>query len=80
MSADHRYSMLIQWSYEDDAFLVTLPEWEGIVMNPVTHGDTYAEAAANGEDALTALSASLSDDGQALPLPALKRSHSATTV
>lgn len=35
-----RYSMLIQWSEEDTAFLVTLPEWEGRVYNPVTHGDT----------------------------------------
>ena len=36
-----RYSMVIQWSEEDDAFLVTLPEWEGRVFNPVTHGETY---------------------------------------
>ena len=35
-----RYSMLIPWSGEDESFLVTLPEWEGRVFNPVTHGGT----------------------------------------
>ena len=29
MSEQRRYSMLIQWSDEDEAHLVTLPEWEG---------------------------------------------------
>ena len=28
MSEQSRYSMLIQWSDEDQAYLVTLPEWE----------------------------------------------------
>ena len=43
-----RYSMVIQWSEEDAAYLVTLLEWEGRVFNPVTHGDTYEEAVRNG--------------------------------
>jgi hypothetical protein len=34
------YSTVVQWSDEDDAFLVSLPEWEGRVLNPVMHGDT----------------------------------------
>ena len=34
-------SMLIQWSEEDAALLVTLPEWDGGVFNPVTHESTY---------------------------------------
>ena len=33
-----RYSMLIEWSDEDQAYLVTLPEWAGRVIMPVTHG------------------------------------------
>lgn len=33
------YSLLIQWSNEDQAFLVTLPEWADRVLGPVTHGE-----------------------------------------
>jgi hypothetical protein len=29
-----RYSMVIQWSDEDRASLVSLPEWEGRDSNP----------------------------------------------
>ena len=38
------YSMVVQWSDDDQAYLVTLPEWEGRVLNPVTHGDSYEQA------------------------------------
>ena len=48
MSPKLHWSMLIQWSVEDDVYLVTLPEWDGQVMNPVTHGSTYEQAVANG--------------------------------
>ncbi|HEY7030579.1 MAG TPA: type II toxin-antitoxin system HicB family antitoxin [Thermomicrobiales bacterium] len=64
-----RYSMVIQWSDEDHAYLVSLPEWEGRVSNPVTHGDTYEEAAKNGLDAMTALSEWTVKEGRALPSP-----------
>jgi predicted RNase H-like HicB family nuclease len=61
--------MLIQWSDEDAAFLVTLPEWEGRVFNPVTHGDTYEEAVANGRLALQDLVIVTEESGQPLPKP-----------
>lgn len=64
-----RYSMVIQWSDEDQAYLVSLPDWEGRVSNPVTHGDTYEEAAKNGLDAITALSEWTVNEGRALPSP-----------
>ncbi len=64
-----RYSMLIQWSDEDQAYLVTLPEWKGRVFWPVTHGDTYEEAARNGQEALTARIASAEKHGEPLPEP-----------
>jgi len=69
------YSMLIQWSAEDDAFLVSLPEWEGRVFNPVTHGDTYEEAAKHGLEVLEGIVASLLDDGESLPEVAPFRSR-----
>jgi antitoxin HicB len=49
------YSMVVEWSEEDQAYLVTLPEWEGRVFNPVTHGDTYEEAVARGHEVLELL-------------------------
>jgi predicted RNase H-like HicB family nuclease len=43
-----RYSMLIQWSDEEKAFLVTFPDLPGCK----TRGASYAEAARNGQEAL----------------------------
>ncbi len=64
-----RYMMVIQWSDEDQAYLVSLPDWEGRVNNPVTHGDTYQEAVSNGLDAITALTESAIQHGETLPEP-----------
>ena len=43
-----RYSMLIQWSDEDDAYIVTVPELPGCI----THGATYDEAVKRGQEAI----------------------------
>lgn len=43
-----QYSMLIQWSDEDDTYIVTIPELPGCM----THGDTYEEAVQQGKDAI----------------------------
>jgi antitoxin HicB len=64
-----RYAMLIQWSEEDRAFLVTLPEWERRVLNPVTHGNTYEEAVRNGQTAREDLVAVAGEYGEPLPKP-----------
>jgi antitoxin HicB len=69
MTEKLHYSMLVQWSDGDEAYLVSLPEWEGRVFNPVTHGDTYEEAIQRGEEALQALVASARKHGEALPTP-----------
>ena len=61
------YSMLIQWSVDDKAYLVSLPEWEGRVFNPVTHGDTYAEAAKLGLEVLEGIIAVALDHDEPLP-------------
>jgi len=63
------YSMVIQWSDEDQAYLVTLPEWDGRVFNPVTHGDTYEEAIKNGHEALEAIVVSTRKHNESLPKP-----------
>ena len=65
------YSMLIQWSDEDQAYLVRLPDWERAerVLGPVSHGETYAEAVEHGQEALEALIASVHKHQEVLPEP-----------
>jgi predicted RNase H-like HicB family nuclease len=45
----YHYSIIIQWSQEDQLFLVTLPEFTD-VMQPCTHGKNYEEAVQNAQD------------------------------
>jgi predicted RNase H-like HicB family nuclease len=62
--------MLIQWSDEDQVYIVTLPEFGG----PKTHGETYEEAAKNGREVLELLVESCLEHGE--PLPASAKYHS----
>jgi predicted RNase H-like HicB family nuclease len=64
-----RYSMLIEWSEEDQAFLVTLPEWADHVIMPVTHGGTYGEAVQHGQEVLQMLVNDALQDKEPLPEP-----------
>jgi antitoxin HicB len=63
------YSMLIEWSEEDQAYLVTLPEWADRVVMPVTHGSTYSEAVQHEQEVLELLMNSALRDGEPLPPP-----------
>jgi antitoxin HicB len=63
------YSMLIEWSETDQAYLVTLPEWAGQVVMPATHGSTYEEAVQHGQEVLEVLVDSALRDGEQLPRP-----------
>ena len=65
------YSMLIEWSEEDQLYLVTLPDWEGRVFQPVTHGRTHVEAAEMGREVLALLILGARQDGHPLPEPRL---------
>jgi predicted RNase H-like HicB family nuclease len=69
MSNALHYSMLIAWSDEDQAYLVTLPEWADLAYMPITHGSTYQEAAKHGQDALESLVEMFIEDGRPLPIP-----------
>jgi len=68
MNALH-YSMVLEWSDEDNAYLVTLPEWASRVIMPVTHGETYREAVKNGQEVLELLVESARTLGESLPPP-----------
>lgn len=63
------YSMVIEWSEEDQAFLVTLPEWADSVLMPATHGNTYNEAVQSGLEVLEMLVHNATKNGEALPRP-----------
>lgn len=44
-----KYSILIQWSEIDQAYIASLPEWGEYAR---THGDTYEEALNNAREVL----------------------------
>jgi predicted RNase H-like HicB family nuclease len=64
-----KYRILIQWSDEDNCYVVILPDWEDVVLQPVTDGATYAEAAKKGEDVLAFLIETFQQEGTPLPEP-----------
>jgi predicted RNase H-like HicB family nuclease len=49
---NHHYSLLIQWSEEDQLYLVTIPEFVGLIKQPCTHGKTYEEAIEMAQDCI----------------------------
>ncbi|HVT88459.1 MAG TPA: type II toxin-antitoxin system HicB family antitoxin [Tepidisphaeraceae bacterium] len=59
------YSVIIQWSEEDENYVVTLPEWGGCH----THGATYEEAARNARELLEILIADEKAARNELPTP-----------
>jgi antitoxin HicB len=61
-----KYSVLIQWSEEDQCYIATLPEW-----GQHTHGKSYAEAAQAAEEVLENLLTIWREPGQVLPAPDL---------
>ena len=63
--SDH-YTVIIQWSQEDNCFVVSLPEWGEFCH---THGDTYQEALENAQEVLEMLIESCLEDGELLPEP-----------
>lgn len=57
------YSMIIQWSPLDGAFVVTIPELPGAQ----THGENYEDAARNGREVIALVVEGLAQDG--IPIP-----------
>jgi antitoxin HicB len=47
--------MIIRWSEEDNCYVVFLPDFEGMVNQPCTDGQTYAEAATHGQEVIELL-------------------------
>ena len=66
MSEPLRYSMRIEWSDEDQVFVVSLPEWGDLVH---THGETYEEALERGKELIEGLVAARQERSEPLPHP-----------
>jgi predicted RNase H-like HicB family nuclease len=76
MNERPRYSMAIQWSDEDETYVVSLPEWEAHGLIGHTHGDTYDQAVRNGQQMLHMLIESARKEGETLPKPSTFNSTS----
>ena len=64
-----RYSLLIEWSDRDQAYVISFPEWEQAGHIVHTHGTTYSEAVEKGQEMLAFLVESALDEGETLPEP-----------
>lgn len=62
-----RYSMVIQWSDEDNCYLVHLPEFSWQQFH--THGNTYEEAAKHGQEVISSLIEWFQEQKKPLPEP-----------
>lgn len=65
----NRYSMILQWSDEDQLFLVTIPEFTDGVIMPCTHGKTREEAIRNGEEVIEIYLEAWEVEGESIPEP-----------
>ena len=61
------YTIVIQWSNEDQCYLVHLPEFPTQKFH--THGETFEEALKNAQEVLELLIEEYQQDGKALPQP-----------
>ncbi|MCY7323073.1 MAG: type II toxin-antitoxin system HicB family antitoxin [Phormidesmis sp. CAN_BIN36] len=66
---NYRYSLIIQWSDEDQLYLVTIPEFAELVMQPCTHGKTYEEAGRNAQGAIESYLEYCQEEGTTPPQP-----------
>ena len=64
-----RYSIVIEWSEEDQTYVVILPEWADQYVMPVADGDTYEEALERAKNALENYVQFAKEDGKPLPQP-----------
>ena len=66
MNDQVHYSMVIEWSAEDEVYVVSLPEWGDLVH---THGETYEDALQKGKELIEGLVAAREQRGEPLPAP-----------
>jgi predicted RNase H-like HicB family nuclease len=64
-----QHSIVIEWSPEDQAYVVVLPEWADQFAMPVAHGSTCEDAATRGRNAIENCVRFAQEDGRPLPQP-----------
>ena len=72
----NQYSMIVQWSEEDQLFLVTIPEFNDRVIMPCTHGKTRQEAIVKGEEVIEMYLEAWQAEGEVIPQPSKLQSVS----
>ena len=70
------YAMEIEWSPDDEVFVVSFPDAPGVM----THGATREEAAAMGEDAIITWLTALHDANIPVPRPTITARQVSTTL
>ena len=65
----NHYMMSLQWSEEDQHFLVTIPEFRDRVIMPCTHGKTRTEAIRNAEEVIEMYLEAWQSEGETIPQP-----------
>jgi len=66
----HQYTILIQWSEEDNKYIASLPEFGPYAH---THGDSYEDALYNAQEVLELLIEDYQARNKQLPLPLTNR-------
>lgn len=66
-----RYSLIVEWSEEDQAYLVTVPDLPGCA----THGATYRDAVVQAEDAIQSWIDAAEAMGRRIPAPRLRATY-----
>ena len=68
----NQYSTIVQWSDEDQLFLVTIPEFSDRVIMPCTYGKTRQEAIVKGEEVIEMYLEAWQAEGEVIPQPNLQ--------
>lgn len=71
LKAALQYAVIIEWSAEDDAFVVSVPDFPGLH----THGATREEAATMANEAIALNIAGARADGSTIPTPQFSALH-----
>jgi predicted RNase H-like HicB family nuclease len=71
----NRYSLIVQWSDEDRLYLVTIPEFNELVVMPCTHGKTREEAIRNGEEVIEMYLDAWRAERKPIPEPSPRRAR-----